>query len=127
MPLVLHKITVEPTKPRKCADGRPLNEATRSRDGRLEGLGDIRAACQAGGVGFGCPIDEKAGYYHHRLSPRSQDLFGFILFDYVFVYQTLPFGKLLTCYFCFRFGLTAVCVQIWCDARLTPLNGAYIY
>jgi hypothetical protein len=93
MPLVFHKVTVEPTKPRKCADGRPLNEATRSRNGCLEGLADIRSACQAGGVGYGCAIDEKSGYYHHRLSTESQELFGFLLFGYVFVYQTLPFGK----------------------------------
>ena len=91
MPLDLHALTVEPTKPRLCLNCRSSNLATAPGSTTLEGLACIRRAV-SGAPRLGAVVDEKSGYFNTVYSTESSLYMGFRLFGFVFVHRALAMG-----------------------------------
>jgi hypothetical protein len=118
-PAVVHPLTIEPLKPRKCLACRETNDHTVAVDVVLEGNDVVEAAVR----GEECWVherDQKSGYSNCLLSEESRDFFSFVLAGWVFVYLTLPFGWRSAAYFHQRRGLVAVgyCRSLGIDANL---------
>ena len=100
MPLCIGSFTVEPNKPRLCTNCKTLNKGTQKRLGPpLQGIPDIRRYVTMhkdenihGGV-----VDEMSAYLNTKLAPESEEFFGMIIFDHVFVYTHPPFGYTNSC------------------------------
>jgi hypothetical protein len=104
LPAEIHSSTVEPTKPRWCLDARLLNDATRLRPGGMEGLSCIQSQIVLG-AREQLLLDETSAYSNDGIDPALQDLVGYVLFGYVFVYLTLPFGWKLAGWYHQRRGM----------------------
>ena len=83
-------LTVEPSKPRLCIDGRYVNLWMRDCPFSLDKLIDV--TCYASRDSYLTKCDDKSGYDHVCLQRDSQRYFGFQWSGWWFVCTTLPFG-----------------------------------
>ncbi|KAI8512901.1 hypothetical protein Bbelb_095400 [Branchiostoma belcheri] len=89
-PHLVLPLTVEPSKPRMCWDGRFLNLWTKDCPFTLDPITEAPRMLKKGG--YMTHTDEKSGYSHISLSEDSWTYFGFEFSGYFFVYCSLPFG-----------------------------------
>ena len=122
LPAEVHSSTIEPGKPRWCLDARRVNDRTRSRPGTLEGLGVVRNYIVSGSREQ-VLLDETSAYSNDGVTPDLQDFLGFVLFGYIFVYVTLPFGWKLAGW-CVPTAPATLCSLVRRCCRLITLLGA---
>lgn len=89
-PLLVLPITIEPSKPRLCIDGRYLNLWMKDCPFSLDKLIDVSRYVYRNSFMTKC--DDKSGYDHVLLQESSQQYFGFQWSGWWFVCSTLPFG-----------------------------------
>ncbi|KAI8511797.1 hypothetical protein Bbelb_108970 [Branchiostoma belcheri] len=89
-PHLVLPLTVEPSKPRLCWDGRFLNQWTKDCPFQLDSITEAPRVLTEGG--YMTHTDEKSGYSHIELSEESRKYFGFQFKGYFFVHNTLAFG-----------------------------------
>ena len=95
-PWLIMPLTVEPSKPRLCHDGRFLNLWIKDSPFTLDTLADVPRIIQKDA--FMTSIDHKSGYQHVRITEASQKYFGICWEGYYMVYCTLPFGFKASCF-----------------------------
>ena len=98
-------ITVERNKPRMCHDERFLNCWTKDCPFKLDYLTDLCRYVDPGH--YQTAFDDKSGYDHVRLHPRSSTFFGFQWEGWYFTYSSLPFGWKASAFVYNTVGLTA--------------------
>ena len=98
-------ITVEPSKPRMCHDERFLNLLIRDLPFTLDYLSDLPRYVNSAHFQIVC--DDKSGYDHKLLTPRSRTMFGLCWDGCYFVYASLPFGWKASAYIYHSTGLVA--------------------
>ena len=81
---------VEPSKLRKLNDGRFLNLWCKDSPFEFEGLHMLPALMDKGEYGYN--VNDVSGYFHVRLTERSQEFFGFEWHGVYYVYTALNFG-----------------------------------
>ena len=81
---------VEPTKPRLCHDERFLNLWIRDLPLTLDYICNLPRYVAHNH--FQSTMDDKSGYDHVRLSPKSRTFFGLEWCGWYFMYNTIPFG-----------------------------------
>ena len=89
-PHLVMPITVEPSKPRMCHDERFINCWIKDCPFKLDYLTDLCRYVDHGH--YQTTFDDKSGYDHIRLHPRSFTFFGFQWEGWYFTYACLPFG-----------------------------------
>lgn len=89
-PHLVLPITIEPNKPRMCHDERFLNCWIKDSPFTLDYLTDLIR--YVGPDHLQTTFDDKSGYDHVRLHPRSYSFFGLEWQGWYFTYTTLPFG-----------------------------------
>ena len=89
-PHLVLPVGVEPSKPRKLNDGRFLNLWCKDSPFEFEGLHMLPALVDKGEYGYN--VDDVSGYFHVRLTERSQEFFGFEWDGVYYVYTALNFG-----------------------------------
>lgn len=89
-PHLVMPITVEPSKPRMCHDERFINCWIKDCPFKLDYLTDLCRYVYPGH--YQTTFDDKSGYDHIRLNPRSYTFFGFEWQGWFFTYASLPFG-----------------------------------
>ena len=104
-PSVVLPLTVEPSKPRLCIDGRYVNLWMRDCPFSLDKLIDVRRYASRDSYLRKC--DEKSGYDHVCLQRDSQRYFRFQWSGWWFVCTTLPFGWKESPYIYHTIGLAA--------------------
>ena len=104
-PHLVMPITVEPNKPRMCHDERFLNCWTKDCPFKLDYLTDLCRYVDPGH--YQTTFDDKSGYDHVRLHPRSSTFFGFQWEGWYFTYSSLPFGWKASAFVYNTVGLTA--------------------
>ena len=104
-PHLVLPITVEPSKPRMCHDERFLNCWIKDCPFKLDYLTDLCRSVDPGH--YQTTFDDKSGYDHIRLHPRSSTFFGFQWEGWYFTYAGLPFGWKASAFVYNTIGLTA--------------------
>jgi len=89
-PYLVLPLTVEPSKPRLCLDGRFINLWMKDSPFHRDRLVDVPRYVYKDSYITKC--DDKSGYDHVRLHESSQTYFGFEWRGWWFVCATLPFG-----------------------------------
>ncbi|CAH1232991.1 Hypp551 [Branchiostoma lanceolatum] len=89
-PHLVLPLTVEPSKPRMCWDGRYLNNWTKDCPFKLDSVSEAPRMLRKGG--YMTHTVEKSGYSHIYLTEDSRTFFGFKFKDLFFVHCSLPFG-----------------------------------
>jgi hypothetical protein len=89
-PRLVLPVGVEPSKPRKLNDGRFLNLWCKDSPFEFEGLHMLPALVDKGEYGYNG--DDVSGYFHVRLTERSQEFFGFEWEGVYYVHTVLNFG-----------------------------------
>ena len=90
-PHLVMPLTVEPSKPRLCHDERFLNLWIVDLPFSPDKITDLPR--YVGEKHFQTVVDDKSGYDHVLLSPRSSTFFGFEWEGWYFYYTTIPFGQ----------------------------------
>ena len=98
-------ITIEPSKPRMCHDGRFLNLWIKDLPFSLDLITDLPRYVPKGNFQTTC--DDKSGYDHVRLTTESRTYFGLEWSGWFFVFNTLPFGWKASAYLYHSIGLVA--------------------
>ena len=104
-PHLVFPITVEPGKPRMCHDERFLNCWIKDCPFKLDYLTDLCRYVEPGH--YQTTFDDKSGYDHIHLHPRSSSFFGFQWEGWYFTYACLPFGWKASAFVYHTIGLTA--------------------
>lgn len=104
-PYLVMPITVEPSKPRMCHDERFLNCWIKDSPFKLDYLTDLCRYVDPGH--YQTTFDDKSGYDHIRLHPRSSTFFGFQWEGWYFTYASLPFGWKASAFIYNTVGMTA--------------------
>ena len=123
-PFLILPITVEPTKPRMCHDERFLNLWICDSPFQLDTLKEVPRLVE--NRMFMSSLDDKSGYDHILLHPRSRPYFGIQYGGWYLVYNTIPFGFKASAYiyhttgsipigYCRSFGVPAL---LYIDDRL---------
>ena len=89
-PHLVLPLTVEPKKPRLCHDERFLNCWIKDSPLKLDYITDLIR--YVGPNHMQTTFDDKSGYDHVRLHPRSFTFFGIEWKGWYLTYTTLPFG-----------------------------------
>ena len=97
-------LTVEPTKPRLCHDERFLNLWMRDLPLTLDYICNLPR--YVAHDHFQSTMDNKSGYDHVRLSPKSRTYFGLEWCGW-YVYNTTPFGWKASAYLYHTIGMAA--------------------
>ena len=104
-PHLVMPLTVEPTKPRMCHDGRFLNLWIKDSPFSLDYITNLHR--YVGLKSFQTTLDDKSGYDHAPLHPQSRTFFGLEWKGYYFLYRTLPFGWKASTYIYNSIGMAA--------------------
>ncbi|KAL9977508.1 hypothetical protein ACROYT_G014917 [Oculina patagonica] len=104
-PYLVMPITVEPSKPRMCHDERFLNCWIKDCPFKLDYLTDLCRYVDPGH--YQTTFDDKSGYDHICLHPRSSTFFGFQWQGWYFTYASLPFGWKASAFVYNTVGMTA--------------------
>lgn len=104
-PSIILPLTVEPSKPRLCIDGRYVNLWMRDSPFSLDKLIDVTRYAYRDSYVTKC--DDKSGYDHVFLQQESHRYFGFQWSGWWFVCTTLPFGWKESPYIYHTIGLAA--------------------
>ena len=98
-------LTVEPTKPRLCHNERFHNLWIRDLPLTLDYICHLPR--HVAHNLFQSTMDDKSGYDHVRLSPKSRIYFGLEWCGWYFVYNTIPFGLKASAYLYHTIGMAA--------------------
>ena len=90
LPQLVLPLTVEPTKPRLCHDGRFLNLWMMDVPFKLDSITNL--PCYVAQNTYQTILDDKSGYDHLFLTEQSRVFFGIQWGGWIFLYNTLPFG-----------------------------------
>lgn len=104
-PHLVMTLTIEPTKPRLCHDERFLNLWIVDLPFSLDKVTDLPR--YVGHKHFQTVFDDKSGYDHVLLTPRSSTFFGFEWEGWYFCYTTIPFGWKASAYLYHTIGMAA--------------------
>lgn len=104
-PHLVLPLTVEPNKPRLCHDERFLNCWIKDSPLKLDYITDLIR--YVGPNHLQTTFDDKSGYDHVRLHPRSFTFFGIEWKGWYFTYTTLPFGWKASAYIYHTIGMAA--------------------
>ena len=89
-PRGVQSLSVEPTKPRLCVNGRPLNPCYGAPHPNMDGFGQLAGTMEPGSHAGG--FDHKSGYFHVPLAPHSMEYLAFEYDGVFMVFTVLPFG-----------------------------------
>lgn len=104
-PHLVLPLTVEPNKPRLCHDERFLNCWIKDSPLKLDYITDLIR--YVGPNHMQTTFDDKSGYDHVRLHPRSFTFFGIEWKGWYLTYTTLPFGWKASAYIYHTIGMAA--------------------
>ena len=104
-PHLVLPLTVEPNKPRLCHDERFLNCWIKDSPLKLDYITDLIR--YVGPNHMQTTFDDKSGYDHLRLHPRSFTFFGIEWKGWYLTYTTLPFGWKASAYIYHTIGMAA--------------------